>query len=59
MTKDDALIDIVRYIGVLDLGKERWFEQDDGRWYDRFTGGYITLEQLVDAVEIAVSEMDG
>lgn len=37
---------LVRTIGSITYGKERWFLQDDGRWYDRDGGTYITIDEL-------------
>lgn len=37
---------LVRTIGSYTYGKERWFLQDDGRWYDRYDGSYITIDEL-------------
>ena len=35
-----ALTRLITAVGVSDIGKERWFEQKDGRWYDRREGDY-------------------
>lgn len=37
---------LVRSIGSITYGKERWFYQDDGLWYDREDGKRITTDEL-------------
>jgi len=41
---------LIRTIGSATYGKERWFYQDNGIWYDRKEGDYIdflTLERRI------------
>ena len=47
-TKEQALNDLLTHIGVCDIGKQRWFDQDDGLWYDRREHDYITLMEVID-----------
>ena len=28
-------------------GKQQYFEQNDGKWYSRISGGYLTLEEMI------------
>ena len=55
--------DMVRYIGVIDYGKERWFKetQKSGRvhWYDRYTGNILTTDELQQEVYETVRKLDG
>lgn len=37
---------LVRTIGSITYGKERWFLQDDGTWYDRQECDYIDISEL-------------
>ena len=54
--------DMVRYIGVIDYGKERWFmeTEKDGRvrWYDRYDGEYLTTDELQDRIYEVVRKLD-
>lgn len=38
---------LLTHIGVCDIGKERWFDQDDGLWYDRKEHDYITFREVM------------
>ena len=41
---------LVRIIGSATFGKERWFYQENGTWYDRKYGdyiGFLTLETRI------------
>lgn len=55
--------DMVRYIGVIDYGKERWFKETlkSGRvqWYDRYTGNILTTDELQQEVYETVRKLDG
>ena len=59
MTEREVMADLVRFVGVLTYGKERWFKQN-GCLYDRAFGDYIQnevlLERIVKAIEDEVSE---
>ncbi len=37
---------LVRLIGTITYGKERWFLQDNYYWYDRETDTYIDMNEL-------------
>lgn len=46
-TWEQNLRELLTHIGVCDIGKERWFEQDDGLWYDRREHDYITFREVM------------
>ena len=37
---------LVRSIGSITYGKERWFRQSEDLWYDRLDGAYIDTDTL-------------
>lgn len=39
-------ISLVRSIGSVTFGKERWFLQDNGLWYDRMDCKEISIDEL-------------
>ena len=41
---------LIRTIGSITYGKERWFYQDNGIWYDRKDGDYIDMQLLNDRI---------
>lgn len=49
---------LVSYIGAITYGKERWFYEDNGQWYDRATGSYITHDILIRRVIEAVRDAE-
>lgn len=53
---------MVRYIGTITYGKERWFKETEksGRvkWYDRRSGDYLTTDQLQNEIYETVKELD-
>ena len=49
MNEHEVLQELVRFIGVITYGKERWFKQN-GSWYDRLHGDYIQNESLLDRI---------
>ena len=59
MTEREVMADLVRFVGVLTYGKERWFKQN-GCWRDRLYGDHIQnevlLERIVKAIEDEVRE---
>ena len=58
MTEREAFADIVKIIGSLTYGKERWFK-NNGCWYDRSKCDYIQNEELVKRIsEILNEEID-
>lgn len=54
--------DMVRYIGVIDYGKERWFMETEKsgrvRWYDRYDGEYLTTDELQQRIYEVVRKLD-
>lgn len=58
ISKSTALDIIISTVGVADLGKQRWFEQDDGSWYDRRECDYVSLDIVVGRVCEAIRELD-
>lgn len=55
MTEREAFADIVRFIGTLTYGKERWFK-NNGCWYDRKKCDYIQNETLVERIIETLNE---
>ena len=49
MNEREVLERIVRYIGSVTYGKERWFKQN-GSWYDRKHCDYIQNEKLLERI---------
>ena len=41
---------LIRTIGYLTYGKERWFYQNKGIWYDRKDGDYINMQLLYERI---------
>lgn len=58
MKDKEALDDIVRCIGSLTYGKERWFRSYawGDIWYDREKGEYLNTEEMVENVCKALKE---
>lgn len=52
----DALRDMIKQIGSITYGKERFFELERGIWYDRKYGDYISIEQVIERIVEAVKE---
>ena len=54
--------DMVRYIGAVDYGKERWFKETEKsgrvRWYDRYDGEYLTTDELQQRIYEIVRKLD-
>ena len=50
---------LVRSLGTITYGKERWFNQGNGMWYDREEEDYINLCDLERRVCKAVSREIG
>lgn len=57
MTKSELLESIVRTIGVLDYGKERWFPENCG-WYDRYDGRVIDNTEMDRRVHKVLNELE-
>lgn len=55
MTEREVMADLVRFVGVLTYGKERWFKQN-GCWYDRLYGDYIQNESLLERIIKAIKD---
>lgn len=55
MTHSEALQDILRCIGGLTFGKERWFP-NNGVWYDKLDGKLISTEEMTMRVCTELSE---
>ena len=55
MTHTEALQDILKAIGSLIYGKERWFPHN-GVWYDRIDGSYISTGEMAMRVCTALYE---
>lgn len=49
---------LVQVIGSITYGKERWFYDDNGQWYDRATCSYITHDILIHRVLEAVRDAE-
>lgn len=49
---------LVRTIGSITYGKERWFLQDDGKWYDRKECDYIDISELQYRIAYEVRWLD-
>ena len=56
MTKAEAFESIIRTIGVMDYGKERWFASNGG-WYDRYDGRWIDNDELESRVQKALHDL--
>lgn len=56
MTKAEAFESIIRTIGVMDYGKERWFASNGG-WYDRYDGRWIDNEELESRVQKVLHDL--
>lgn len=55
MTEREVMADLVRFVGVITYGKERWFKQS-GCWYDRLFGDYIQNETLLERIGKAIED---
>ena len=55
MTEREVMAELVRFVGVITYGKERWFKQN-GRWYDRMFGDYIQNETLLERIRKAIED---
>ena len=55
MTEREVMADLVRFVGVITYGKERWFKQK-GCWYDRPFGDYIQNEVLLERIIESIRE---
>ncbi len=55
MTEREVMADLVRFVGVITYGKERWFKHN-GCWYDRLFGDYIQNEVLLEWIRKAIED---
>lgn len=58
MTESEALEDIIKYVGSATFGKERWFKQENGIWYDRLFCDYVELDEVVKRLVLTVWERE-
>lgn len=54
----ETLYDFIKELGSITYGKERFFRQDNGTWYDRKHADYITLDDVIRRIVDAVNELD-
>lgn len=40
--------DFLVQITSITNGKQQYFEQEDGKWYSRISGEYLTVEEMID-----------
>lgn len=53
-----ALHDIFLHVGSITYGKERWFDQGDGTWYDRRHCDYVPLDEAAERLIETVREIE-
>lgn len=55
ITWEEAFKTLLDYIGVYDLGMQRWVDEDNGLWYDRREHDHISVTEVIyrakDAIE--------
>ena len=49
---------LIRTIGSITYGKERWFYQNNGIWYDRKDGNYIDMQLLHERIYELLGEYE-
>lgn len=54
----EEFISLVRSIGSATFGKERWFLQDNGLWYDRMDCKEISIDKLQERIYEEVKWLD-
>lgn len=47
---------LIRFIGSVTYGKERWFYKGNGIWYDREENEYINMDKLAEEIIYAFKE---
>ena len=52
----EAVNTLAKYIGSITYGKERWFYDGNGLWYDRKQNQSLLVAELVDEIIDAVKE---
>lgn len=55
---DELFHALVRAIGTITYGKERWFDNNDGTWYDRNECDNVPLGTVVDRLIREVSWLE-
>ncbi len=55
MTEREVMAELVRFVGVLTYGKERWLKRN-GCWYDRLVGDYIQNEILLKRIKEEIED---
>lgn len=56
---EEMFNDLIRGIGVITFGKERWIQQGDSFvWYDRLTGKYNDKTELLVAIGRTIKELE-
>lgn len=55
MTEREVMVELVRFVGVLTYGKERWLKRN-GCWYDRLVGDYIQNEILLKRIKEEIED---
>ncbi len=53
---EEAFKELLTYIGIYDLGIQRWVNENNGLWYDRRKHDHINVTEVIyrakDALEI-------
>lgn len=57
-TVDAVPVDFLKAISSRMYGKERFFRQTNGTWYDREQADYISLEEMMDRIYQQIVELD-
>ena len=57
-TIDAVPVDFLKSISSRMYGKERFFKQTNGTWYDRYRADYISLEEMMDRIYQQIVELD-
>lgn len=39
--------DFLASLTVITNGKQQYFEQEDGKWYSRISGKYLTVDEMI------------
>lgn len=57
ITWEEAFKTLLAHIGIYDLGKQRWFDEGNGLWYDRREHESITVAEVIDkAMDVIKTE---
>lgn len=57
-TVEAVPVDFLKSISSRMYGKERFFRQTNGTWYDREQADYISLEEMMDRIYQQIVELD-